>query len=143
MEAMLSPYLTASEVADELGISKSGVYKLIQRGRLPVIRRSERGMRVSRLALDAYQRRLQGGDMGIPPINYSNRSREDMLADFEAETGISPAEWERRWKADEIEDSAENMSLAVRAMSLLLYGYRDDAKHHRGDFAPVRRAAAA
>lgn len=140
---MLSPYLTASEVADELGISKSGVYKLIQRGRLPAIRRSERGMRVSRLALEAYQRRLQGRGLDIPRVHYSNQSLKDMLVDFEAETGMNPAEWERHWKAEEIEDSAENMSLAVRAMSLLLYGYRDNAKDGGAGAASARRAAAA
>lgn len=122
---MPSAYMTASEVAEELGISKSGVYKLIQRRRLPAIRPSERGMRVSRLALEAYQRRLRGGD-AIPPINHSNKSLDDLLVEFEADTGMSPAEWERHWKAEEIEDGAENMSLTVRAMSLLLYAYREE-----------------
>ncbi|HUN79680.1 MAG TPA: helix-turn-helix domain-containing protein [Solirubrobacteraceae bacterium] len=58
---MDTAYLTVSEVAAELEISTAGVYKLIQRGKLPAIRRSERGLRVSRLALTAYQRRLQDG----------------------------------------------------------------------------------
>jgi excisionase family DNA binding protein len=52
-------YLTAAAIADELGISKSGVYKLIKRGRLPAIRHGKRNLRISHLALDAYQRRLQ------------------------------------------------------------------------------------
>lgn len=127
---MPSPYMTASEVAEELGISKSGVYKLVQRGRLPAIRRSERGMRVSRLALEAYQRRLRGGS-AIPPIKFSNESLDEMLIEFEADTGMSPTEWERRWKAEKIEDSAENMSLTVRAMSLLLHRYRGGSEDGR------------
>lgn len=122
LASVLSPYLTASEVADELGISTSGVYKLIKRGKLPAIRRSERGLRVSRLALEAYQRRLQRGGPNIPPIRYSSKSVAESRAEFEAQTGMSPAQWERRWQAEQIEDSAENMRLAARAMSLLLYG---------------------
>jgi excisionase family DNA binding protein len=134
--------MTASEVAEELGISKSGVYKLIQRGRLPAIRRSERGMRVSRLALEAYQRHLRGGG-AIPPIKYSNKNPNDLLVEFEADAGMSPTEWERRWKSEEIEDSAENMSLTVRAMSLLLYMYREGSEDGRTGFAPMPRSAAA
>lgn len=143
---MLSPYLTASEVAEELGISTSGVYKLIKRGRLPAIRLSERGLRVSRLALEAYQRRLQRGGSDLPPIRYSNKSIAELQAEFEAETGMSPSEWEQRWQAEQIEDSAENMRIAVRAMSLLLHG---GSGHHRGQddtrvsSAAARRPAAA
>ena len=45
----------------------------------------------------------------------------DLLnAEFERETGLTPRTWERRWKAKEIEDSAENMRLAIRALTLNL-----------------------
>lgn len=141
---MSSPYLTASEVAGELGISTSGVYKLIKRGKLPAIRRSERGMRVSRLALEAYRRRLQPGGSSLHPIKYSDKSLDEARAEFEAETGMSPAEWERRWQAEQVEDSAENMRLTVRAMSLLLYGQANSphAESTRAGSVPARRAAA-
>jgi excisionase family DNA binding protein len=118
---MQSAYLTVAEVASELGISKDGVYKLIRRGKLPAIRRSERGLRISRLALDAYQRRLQDGGVRLPPIEHRSASLDELRVEFERETGLSPAEWEQRWKADQIEDSAENMALAIRALGLLLY----------------------
>lgn len=104
----------------DLGISTSGVYKLIQRGKLPAIRRSERGLHVPRVALDAYKRRIQGN----APPSYQPAISTTTLAEsrkaFERDTGLPPAEWERRWKAEEIEDSAENMALAIRALGLLL-----------------------
>jgi excisionase family DNA binding protein len=116
---MQSPYLTVSEVAAELEISTSGVYKLIKRGKLPALHRSERGLRVSRLALDAYRRRLQRG--GAPtPIQHENGDLAVLRAEFEHETRVPPKEWDRRWRAGQIEDSAENMGLTIRALSLLL-----------------------
>jgi hypothetical protein len=40
-------------------------------------------------------------------------------AEFEAQTGMAPADWERRWRADQIEDSAENMALSFDAFWLV------------------------
>jgi excisionase family DNA binding protein len=109
------PYLTVPQVASELGLTPSGVYKLIKRGRLKAIRRTERGLRVSRLALDAYRRAVEGE---VDGGSQSEASSGDLRADFERKTGVSPEEWERRWKADELDDSAENMRLTVRALGL-------------------------
>jgi excisionase family DNA binding protein len=111
-------YLTIQQVAAELEISADGVYKLIKRGKLPAIRRSERGMRVSRVAFDAYVRRLRRGTTSAASTLDAERGGVD--AEFERDTGISPEEWERRWKAEEIEDSAKNMQLTIRALSLRL-----------------------
>jgi len=138
-------YITVSAVADELGMSKSGVYKLIERGKLPAIRRSERGLRVPRVALDAYKRRFQGRGPSVPPAVVSTATLEESRAAFERETSLSPAEWERRWKAEQFEDSAENMGLAIRALGLLL---REQTERAGGDDdmhaepAPARRSAA-
>lgn len=140
---MQSAYMTVAEVAEALEISTSGVYKLIDRGKLPAIRRSERGLRVSRLALDAYQRRLRGGTH-VTPIEVVTTSLEDARAEFERETHLSPTEWERRWKSDEIEDSAENMALSIRALSLQLRE-RDQRDLRMGpdrSGEPARRSAA-
>jgi excisionase family DNA binding protein len=141
---MQSAYMSIAEVAGELGITTSGVYKLIQRGKLPAIRRSERGLRVPRMALDAYKRRLQGHEPVVPPTAISTATLEESRAAFERETGLSPVEWERRWKAEQIEDSAENMALAIRALGLLLRA-QDERRHsgdRRGEAQPARRRAA-
>jgi excisionase family DNA binding protein len=137
-------YMPIPEVAEELGISTSGVYKLISRGKLPAIRRSERGLRVPRMAFEAYKRRLQGHEPVVPPPLISTATLQESRAGFERETGLSPAEWERRWKADEIEDSAENMARAIRALGLLL---REEDERSRsgtphGDPATAHRSAA-
>jgi excisionase family DNA binding protein len=117
---MQTAYLTIPQVATELDISADGVYKLIKRGKLPAIRRSERGMRVSRAAFDAYQRRLHNGDMPSAFTPKPNAEMNALHTEFERDTGLSPREWERRWKAEEIEDSAENMRLTIRALTLHL-----------------------
>jgi excisionase family DNA binding protein len=115
-----SPYLTAAEVATELGISRHGVYKLIERGKLKAIRRSERNLRVSRLALDAYRRRLNAEASAVDVVDSVDVAAEATA--FKRETGMSPAEWERRWKSDRIEDTAENMRLTIRALALRVAG---------------------
>jgi excisionase family DNA binding protein len=127
-----SAYLTVPQVAAELDMSSDGVYKLIKRGRLPAIRRSERGLRVSRVALAAYLRRLRQSEVGLQQGEVSQsevsnaRARETSLdvdrlrAEFELETGLSPREWDRRWTAHELDDTAEHMRLTIRALGLLV-----------------------
>lgn len=117
-----SPYLTIPEVAVELQMTTSGVYKLIQRDKLPVVRHSERGTRVTRWALDAYRRRLNGEgpnrERPRAPVD-----RAGLRKQFEEETGLTPEQWVARWKEERIEDSAENTSRLVRAL-----GLRDERK---------------
>jgi excisionase family DNA binding protein len=48
------PLLTVHQVADELGVSRQHVYRLIAEGRLPAVRLSERRLRIPRPALDAW-----------------------------------------------------------------------------------------
>lgn len=129
-------YLTVSKVAAELDISPAGVYKLIQRGKLPAIRRSERGLRVSRLALTAYQRRLQNG-FKPPEVVVQDTTLEELRATFARETGLSPEEWERRWQADELEDSAANMRLATLVSGLVIDEQQGRHRAHALDNAPA------
>jgi excisionase family DNA binding protein len=118
--AMQNAYLTVPQVAAELDISTDGVYKLIKRDKLPAIRRSERGLRVSRVAFDSYRRRLRHSETPPAPIPEPDVDVDRLSAEFERETGLSPRAWERRWKAGKIEDSAENMRMAIRALTLNL-----------------------
>jgi len=129
--AMQDAYLTVPQVAAELDISTDGVYKLIKRGKLPAIRRSERGMRVSRVAFDSYQRRLRHRETTTTPTPKPNIDVDLLNAEFERETGLTPRTWERRWKAGEIEDSAENMRLAIRALTLNLAEQHKPADRQR------------
>ncbi len=114
-----NPYLSVGEVSAELGISKSGVYKLIQRGRLRAIKRSERGTLIPRLALDAYRRRLGSGAPPTPLVAEETGDIEALASAFSHETGNGPEEWVDAWKADRLEDSAENMRRTIRALAIL------------------------
>src|SRR4051812_49982873 len=100
-------HMTVPEVAKALQMSPDGVYKLIRRGKLKAVRISERKTYVSRLALDAYRRRLNGGgpDTRRPQ---SSVSVADLRQEFERETGYNPEDWVAEWKDERIEDSAEN-----------------------------------
>jgi excisionase family DNA binding protein len=112
-----SPYLTVAQVAETLGISSDGVYKLIKRGKLPALRLSERGLRVTRWALDAYRQSLNGGgpDTSLPQDTFD---ADELRAAFETETGMSPESWVAAWKRDEIVDSAENNARLIQALAL-------------------------
>jgi excisionase family DNA binding protein len=128
---MQNAYLTVPQVAAELDITTDGVYKLVKRGKLPAIRRSERGMRISRIAFDAYRHRLHYGETPSVSTPELNVEMNGLHAEFERETGFSAREWERRWKAEEIEDSAENMSLTIRALTLHLAEQQKPADRQR------------
>ena len=97
-------------------------------------------MRVSRVALDAYQRRLRNGKN--PPVSTPEPSVEmdELHAEFERDTGLTPREWERRWKAEEIEDSAENMRLTIRALTLHLAKQQRTAARRKPLASPARRS---
>jgi excisionase family DNA binding protein len=90
-------YLSVAEAATELGITRSGVYKLIQRGRLRAIRKTAHGTRISRLALDAYRRRLQESPPVVASFLAAEANLDELRADFARKTGMTPLEWERRW----------------------------------------------
>lgn len=115
----MRPYLTFEELAAELGISVTAARALVDEGKLPVIQPHPGRVLIPRLALDAYRRRMAGEATPVPPIRFMKRSPEQVRAAFEAQTGMTPADWERRWRADEIEDSAENMALSFDALWLV------------------------
>ena len=145
-----SPYLTITEVADTLGITTDGVYKLIKRDKLPALRLSERGLRVTRWALEAYRESLNGGepDTSLPDDTFD---LDELSLAFEEQTRMSPEDWVTAWKHDEVEDTAANNALLVQALALREQraGDRHDwivealAERHGGsDVASVQRAVA-
>ena len=114
-----APYMTIAEVAAELGMSTSGVYKLIQREKLRAIRLSERKTVVARIALDAYRRRLKHGPPPPSPLMVEHVDLDVLTQEFRDATGAEPEEWMEAWKADRLEDTAENMRHMIRAFSIL------------------------
>jgi excisionase family DNA binding protein len=112
-----SPYLTVAEVAGMLGMTPDGVYKLIKRDKLPALRLSERGLRVTRWALEAYRDSLngRGPDTRLPEDTFD---LDALRTGFEEQTGMSPEDWVAAWKGDAVADTAENNSLLVQALAL-------------------------
>jgi excisionase family DNA binding protein len=117
-------FLTVTEVAAELGMTRDGVYKLVRRGKLKAVRRSERQIYVSRLALAAYRRRL-AGEAPDTTLLAGEMSFAELLSRFKSDTGRAPGEWLEDWKADRIEDSPENARRAVRAVALHAHSAED------------------
>jgi excisionase family DNA binding protein len=118
-------YLTVPEVAETLGISTDGVYKLIRREKLPALRLSERGVRVTRWALEAYREALNGRpDTSLPDDTFDY---EEQLSAFEDQSGMSPDDWVAAWKSDSIADSPENNARLMQALALR--GQREPVSH--------------
>ena len=114
------PYLTPAEVAAELDCGVRNVHKLISDGKLPFLKRSERKTLVPAPALVAYVERLNGTRR---PLAERRRdlTRDEVVARFVAgASGRTPEEFVRAWKRDEIEDTAENRTLLVQALSVQL-----------------------
>ncbi len=59
MEPTETDYLTVPEVAQRLGMTPDGAYKLIQKGKIGAVRLSERKLRVPVAAFDRYTVELQ------------------------------------------------------------------------------------
>jgi excisionase family DNA binding protein len=133
-----SPYLTVREAASELGITDDGVRKLIARGKLPAIKRSERNTLIPRPAFESYVRRING--QSIPPGERLRAQRDlvTRLAEFERDAGKTPQQWLTDWASAGPElDTAENMALAVSAVGLVAE-QRAAGAQDPGQSAPVR-----
>lgn len=131
MSEMKPGFLTVEQVARELEMTKDGVYKLIKRGKLKAIRLSERNIRVSDVALAAYQRRVAHGAPGAPapPLPaVESRTYQELFEAFVRDTGRSPEQWCEAWKRDEVEDSAENQRRTMSALALCSWDSLDAEK---------------
>jgi len=129
---MDSDLLTIKEVAAQLEISPNGVYQLIRRGRLASESKSSHGMRVRRDVLAAYQRSL-----ARPTVR---AGFAETLAEFTLATDMSPAEFDRRWAAGEIESTPENADLWTLAQVLI--DWMNEQRQSRSPSAPRLQAPA-
>lgn len=110
-------HLTVPQAAAQLGMTADGVYKLIQRGKLPAERASARKTMISQSALSEYMQHQQDAVQRFrqaAPVRDVSVLRER----FQAQTGRSPEAWLTAWKRDELEDTPESMHLLVRAAAL-------------------------
>lgn len=124
------PYLTVKEAASELGITDDGVRKLIARGKLPAIRRSERNILIPGPAFNAYVRRINGDTQPAPMRPRVQRDLATRLTEFERDTGKTPQQWLTDWDraAPEL-DTAEGMAFTVSAAGLVAEQRAASAQH--------------
>jgi len=105
--------MTVAEVAAFLGISVSGAYKAIERGRLKAFRRSPRQTLVTRHAAEAYR------DRGLPRATAPALSLDELRERFELETGMTARAWQDRWKRGEIEETPTSFGLGMTSLAIL------------------------
>lgn len=111
-------FLDVRQVALELRMTEEAAYDLIRGGGLKAVRRSDREVYVSRLALAAYRRRLDGyGPNSTRPR--SGYSLEQLGQMFENHTGLPPEQWLAEWKQrDQTDQPADVAQLAVQAIAI-------------------------
>ncbi|HUN78374.1 MAG TPA: helix-turn-helix domain-containing protein [Solirubrobacteraceae bacterium] len=108
-------YLTVPQVASELQMDVSAVYKMCKTQQLPSVRFGK-SVRVPRLAYERYLQRLEGRHLKLPEHDPSDS--RDQREGFRDATGYDPETWIDRWRSGSIPDTPENTRLAVRALGL-------------------------
>jgi excisionase family DNA binding protein len=110
-----SRYLTVPQVAAELQMDVSAVYKMCKAQQLPSVRFGK-SVRIPRLVYDRYLQRLEGG---LPnPLKLDALEEQGQLEDFRDATGHDPETWIERWRSGSIPDTPENTRLAIHALGL-------------------------
>lgn len=128
-------YMNVKEVAAFLGISESGAYKAIERGKLKAFRRSPRQTLVTRHAAEAYR---DYGLGGRPRPAVPEATLEDLRSDFEGRTGLTARAWQDAWKRGEIVESIDTFELAMLSLTILAEDAgREDASGLGGSTARV------
>lgn len=130
MSDLDSRYLTVPQVAGELQMDVSAVYKMCKAHELPSVRFGK-SVRIPRLAYERYLERLEGGGPEPPKADVADAhgTREG----FRDATGRDPEAWVEEWRSGSIPDTPENTRLAIRALAL-----RDVAQPRKREAATAR-----
>ncbi len=108
-------YLTVPQVAAELQMDVSAVYKMCKSQQLPSVRFGK-SVRIPRLAYERYLQRLEGERP--TPLEHDPPASPDQLDDFRNATGHDPETWIDGWRSGSIPDTPENTRLAIHALGL-------------------------
>ncbi len=111
-----SRYLTVPQVAAELQMDVSAVYKMCKARQLPSVRFGK-SVRIPRLAYERFLQRLEGG--GPEPLKHDSLDPQDQREDFRRATGHDPETWIDGWRSGSIPDTPEHAHLAIHALGLL------------------------
>lgn len=110
-----SRYLTVPQVAGELQMDVSAVYKMCKAHELPSVRFGK-SVRIPRLAYERYLKRLEGG--GPQAATLDTLDPKSDREGFREATGHDPETWIEEWRSGSIPDTPENTRLAIRALAL-------------------------
>src|SRR5450759_4435125 len=110
-----SRYLTVPQVAAELQMDMSAVYKMCKSQQLPSVRFGK-SVRIPRLAYERYLQRLERGRP--EPMKRVSSNSQDQREDFRDATGHDPETWIDEWRSGNIPDTPENTRLAIHALAL-------------------------
>lgn len=110
-----SRYLTVPQVAAELQMDVSAVYKMCKSHELPSVRFGK-SVRIPRLAYERYLQRLEDG--GPQAATLDALDPKDDREGFREATGHDPETWIEEWRSGCIPDTPENTRLAIRALAL-------------------------
>jgi excisionase family DNA binding protein len=120
-----SQYLKASEVAEILSMDVSSIYKMCADNVIPSIRVGEKAVRIPRAAFEAYLSRQERRNRSRALLEEARQvdgdpieALERQVQSFRERTGRSAHQFAKYWRENEIEDTAENASLLVEALSL-------------------------
>jgi excisionase family DNA binding protein len=118
-----SYYLKPKVVAERLSLSDSQVYRLIEKGEIPSVRIGQGSVRVPAGALEAYIEARTTGKVEPKRVSLNQLpSDREELAEianaFEERAGHDPFDFVLKWRAGEIEDTAENARRAIDALAL-------------------------
>ncbi len=115
MSDLDSRYLTVPQVAAELQMDVSAVYKMCKAQQLPSVRFGK-SVRIPRLAYERYLQRLESGRP--KPLKRDSLNSQDQREDFRDATGHDPETWIDGWRSGSIPDTPENTRLAIHALGL-------------------------
>jgi excisionase family DNA binding protein len=115
MSDLDSRYLTVPQVAAELQMDASAVYKMCKSQQVPSVRFGK-SVRIPRLAYERYLQRLESGHP--KPLEPDLPASQNQLEDFRNATGHDPETWIDGWRAGSIPDTPQNTRLAIHALAL-------------------------
>lgn len=115
MSDLDSRYLTVPQVAAELQMDSSAVYKMCKSQQIPSVRFGK-SVRIPRLAYERYLQRLER--RRPKPLEHDSPGSQDQLEDFRDATGHDPETWIDGWRSGNIPDTPENTRLAIHALGL-------------------------
>lgn len=122
---MANGYLKASEVAERLNLHISTVYGWCEDGTLPSIKVGAKAVRIPEAAFEAYLARQERQSPARELLDAARQTDTDPISVLEHQhsrfyetVGFTAHGFVQRWRDGGVEDTPENSSLLIEALSL-------------------------